>query len=129
MKKFTDLIKEYEDFTALGGVDNDSIEKAEIRLGLKFNDEYKEFLREYGAACANAHEFFGICRFKRLDIVEETLKAREENSNVPKNLYCIEDIRIDKIKTWQDESGKLFQTVGNGLPEKIELTLCKYVET
>ncbi len=128
MNKFTDVIKEYEDFTALGGVDNVSIEKAEIRLGLKFSKEYKEFLREHGAACANAHEFFGICRFKRLNIVEETIKAREENPNVPKNLYYIEDVGIDKIRTWQDESGQLFQTVGNGIPKRMELTLCEYVK-
>ena len=129
MKKFTDVIKEYEDFTALGGVDNYVIEKAEIRLGLKFNEEYKEFLREHGTACANGHEFLGICKSKRLDIVEETIKAREENSNVLKNLYYIEDVGIDKIRIWQDESGQLFQTVGNGIPERIELTLCEYVET
>ena len=127
MKKFTDVIKEYEDFTALGGVDDSLIEAAEIRLGLKFSNEYKEFLREHGAACGNSHEFFGICNFKRLHIVEETIRAREENSNVPKNLYNIEDVGIDKIKTWQDESGQLFQTVGNGMPEKLTITLCEYV--
>lgn len=128
MKVFSDKIKEYKDFTAYGPVNDDDIKEAERELELRFNDEYKYFLKEYGTASANGHEFFGICDYSRLNIVVETLKRRKENSNVPGDLYLIEDVGIDKIYTWQNESGQLFQTVGNGMPEKIKSTLCEYVD-
>ena len=34
---------------------------------------------------------------------------------------------IDKILTWQNEKGELFQAVGRGEPEKLEVKLCEYV--
>ena len=128
MKKFTDIIKEYEDFTAVGGASNEQIKEAEEELGLKFSKEYKEFLKEYGAACANGHEFLGICDSKRLDIVDATLKAKKKNETVSNDLYLIEDVGIDKILTWQNADGKLFQTVGKGAPELLEINLTEYVE-
>lgn len=128
MKKFTDIIREYEDFTAVGGASNEQIKEAEEELGLKFSKEYKEFLKEYGAACANGHEFLGICDSKRLNIVEGTLKAKKKNDNVPEDMYLIEDVGIDKILTWQNAKGELFQTVGKGEIERLEVELCEYVE-
>ena len=127
MKKFTDIIKEYEDFTAVGGASNEQIKEAEEELGLKFSKEYKEFLKEYGAACANGHEFFGLCESKRLNIIDATLKAKKKNEAISDELYLIEDMGIDKILTWQNEKGELFQTVGMGEPVKLEVKLCEYV--
>ena len=128
MKKFIELIKEYEDYTAVGGASADQIKAAEEELGLVFSKEYKEFLKEHGAACANGHEFLGICESKRLNIVESTLKAKKKNDSVPGDLYLIEDVGIDKILTWQNAKGELFQTVGKGEPEKLEVKLSEYVE-
>lgn len=127
MKKFTDIIKEYEDFTAVGGASNEQIKEAEEELGLKFSKEYKEFLKEYGAACANGHEFFGLCESKRLNIIDATLKAKKKNEAISDELYLIEDMGIDKILTWQNEKGELFQTVGRGEPVKLEVKLCEYL--
>ncbi len=128
MKKFTDIIKEYEDFTAVGGASNEQIKEAEEELGLKFSKEYKEFLKEYGAACANGHEFLGICDSKRLDIVDATLKAKKKNELISDEMYLIEDVGIDKILTWQNSDGKLFQSVGKGEPEPIKMNLAEYVD-
>lgn len=97
--------------------------------GLKFNKEYKLFLKEYGAVSANGHEFLGICDSKRLNIIERTLEARKKNNSIPTDLYLIEDIGIDKMLTWQNAEGQLFQTVGKGVPERLETTLCEYVDS
>lgn len=121
-------MKEYDDFAAFGGANENQIKAAEDELGLKFSKEYKEFLKEYGAASVNGHEFLGICASKRLNIVEGTIKAREQNKNVPSDLYLIEDVGIDKILTWQNSDGQLFQTVGKGEPELLETKLAEYVE-
>ncbi len=128
MKKFKDIVKDYEDFTAVGGAQDEQIKNAEEELGLKFSKEYKDFLKEHGAACANGHEFLGICESKRLNIIDATLKAKKKNETVSDDLYLIEDVGIDKILTWQNADGKLFQTVGKGAPELLEINLTEYVE-
>ena len=128
MKKFKDIVKDYEDFTAVGGAQDEQIKNAEEELGLKFSKEYKDFLKEHGAACANGHEFLGICESKRLNIIDATLKAKKKNETVSNDLYLIEDVGIDKILTWQNADGKLFQTVGKGAPEFLEINLTEYVE-
>ena len=128
MKKFKDIVKDYEDFTAVGGAQDEQIKNAEEELGLKFSKEYKDFLKEHGAACANGHEFLGICESKRLNIIDATLKAKKKNETVSNDLYLIEDVGIDKILTWQNADGKLFQTVGKGAPELLEINLTEYVE-
>ncbi len=128
MKKFKDIIKDYEDFTAVGGAQDEQIKNAEEELGLKFSKEYKDFLKEHGAACANGHEFLGICESKRLNIIDATLKAKKKNEAISGDLYLIEDVGIDKILTWQNADGKLFQTVGKGAPEPLKMNLTEYVE-
>lgn len=128
MKKFTDIIKDCEDYTAIGGVSIEQIKSAEEELGLVFSKEYKEFLKEHGVACANGHEFLGICDSGRLNIIDGTLKAKKKNENIPEDMYLIEDVGIDKIMTWQNAKGELFQTVGKEKPEKLEIKLCEYVE-
>ena len=93
-----------------------------------FCKEYREFIGVYGSACANGHELMGICEASNLSIVERTNDAKGKNPNIPTDLYLIEDLGIDKILTWQNSKGELFQTVGNGLPEKLEIDLCTYVD-
>ena len=71
--------------------------------------------------------FFGLCESKRLNIIDATLKAKKKNEAISDELYLIEDMGIDKILTWQNEKGELFQAVGRGEPEKLEVKLCEYV--
>jgi hypothetical protein len=70
----------------------------------------------------------GVVENKRLNTVFVTLEARKRNLGIPGNLYVIEDLATDKILTWQDEEGVLYQTVGDGEPERINKTLEEYVE-
>ena len=127
MGKFIDDIKIYEDFVKFGGVDDNRIYLAEEELGLRFNKEYREFIKKYGSACSNGHEFMGICDADRLNIVKRTLNAKNKNMTMPDDLYLIEDIGIDKILIWQNSSGTLFQTIGNSEPKLIKFDLCEYL--
>ncbi len=127
MKAFKDVVKEYDDFTSLGGASEAQIEKAEKELNVKFNEEYRDFLKECGSACANGHEFTGICNTERLSIVTMTQRARQKNPNIPLDLYVIESVGIDKILTWQNTSGELFQNVAGNLPERLKDNLCEYL--
>lgn len=125
---FVDKIRECEDYAEAGGVDEEQIKDAEEKLGIAFSDEFRLFLRQCGAACANGHEFLGICDSKRLSIVDATRKAKKENPQIEKDMYLIENIGIDKIRVWQNTKGNLFQTVGNGKPEMLNYGLTEYLD-
>ena len=128
MAGLIEIIKSFDDFAAMHGAEEQAINDAEEKLGLKFSSEYRTYLKEFGAACANGHELTGIGVPARLDVVEVTSKAKMKNKSIPSNLYVIEDVGIDKILTWQDNFGKLYQTVGANDPEPIKKTLIEYIQ-
>lgn len=128
MDKLIKTIQEYDDFVSTGIVDDSSIEKAEKELGLVFNKSYRIMIGKFGVASVNGHELLGICDSKRLNIVDATIKAKKKNPSVLEDMYLIEDIGIDNILVWQNEKGELFQTVGNGEPEKMDINLIDYIE-
>lgn len=111
----------------LGGVSEVDINKAEKALGLKFAEEYREYLSVCGIATADGHEFTGVGKSQRLNVIEVTNEHRSKNENIPDDLYVIEDLSIDKIVIWQSVSGAVYQTVGNNNPEKISKSLCEFL--
>ncbi len=128
MGKVRSILEKYEDFAFIKGSTEDEVKKAEEQLGLEFDPDFREFILECGCATANGHELMGVVENKRLNTVFVTLEARKRNLGIPGNLYVIEDLATDKILTWQDEEGVLYQTVGDGEPERINKTLEEYVE-
>ena len=127
MESIIDKLRKYEDYVAIGGASEKQIANAEHILNLTFNDEYREYLTEFGTASVNGHELTGICQSKRLNIIDATIEAKKINPNVPDGFYLIENLGIDHIMIWQNKNGELFQTVGNNTPEKIALTLMDYI--
>ena len=126
--RFVELIKTYDDFIALSAISDDKIEQAERILELRFADEYREFISSYGSACANGHEFLGIGESEQTGIVKSTIKEKEKNPNVSSDMYLIENYGIDSLKIWQNSKGELFQTVGKGVPIRIDIGLCEFVK-
>ncbi len=118
------LIIRYKDYE---GADDSEIKQAEEELGLKFSKEYKDYLKEFGAACANGHEITGLVKSARLNVVAATQKAKTKNPSIPDNLYLIEDLGTDKILTWQEASGILYQSVGTNEVERIKKNFCDYI--
>lgn len=119
MNSFINRMKECDDYMELGGVSEENIKKAEAMLGISFADDYRVYLAECGIATADGHEFTGLGRAKRLDVVTATLSARKENSNIPENMYIVESIGIDGLQLWQDSKGNMYQYMPNGGMEKI----------
>lgn len=99
----------------LKGVDADAVINAESRLGIRFNDEYRNYLMEYGAVSFGNHEFMGLGGDAYLDVVEETLNERTANSGFPKNCYIIENIGIDGVMMLQDEDGAVYELSDAGM--------------
>ena len=126
MASFVNKIKLCEDYMALGGVSEHDVQKAEELLGLKFADDYRNYLIECGIATADGHEFTGIGKSKRLDVITNTLNKRSNNSQILSNMYVIEVVGIDGIVIWQDSEGYIYQSMKDGEFRKIADTLESY---
>ena len=125
---FVDIIKEYKDFLSATGVSDEEIEKAEQILSLKFTKEFKEYLRKYGIAYANKHEFTGISKAKGLNVVCVTEHEREINHQIPDDWYVIEQLDIDGMVICQSSTGEIYQTSRNMMPLKICDSLLEYIK-
>ena len=121
------VINKFNDLYFLGGVEDKTIEDAEKVLNLKFSDEYKQYLSEFGAATFNGREFTGIVNSKRLNVVEVTKQYRKYNTTVPDNYYVIENLHIDNTFILQDEKGYVYQATGKEPPVKIYESIVEYV--
>lgn len=105
----------------------EEINSAERNLGLKFAEDYKEYLMTYGSIAYEGHELTGICNSKRLNVVDVTNKIRERIPKIPKSFYVIEETNYDGIVFWQNSKGTIFKTIDNSKPKKVYSSLEDYV--
>lgn len=109
------------------GIENNAINEAEKKLGLKFAQEYRKYLSVMTIAAYGGHELTGLTKLKRTNVVEVTKKKRTEYLGIPDDWYVIEDTNIDLIVIWQQFDGKIYQTVGKNSPILIAESLLEYV--
>lgn len=128
MNTFVEQLKQKDGFRMLSGVSEGTIKAAEEKLGLRFSEEYKDYLRSCGVAMADGHEFLGLGSSNRLDVVANTLEEREANPGIPANLYVVEQADIDCIVVWQSFSGEVYQSMPGILPVKLCDSLLEYIE-
>ena len=126
--KFVKCIKEYDDFMAIGGVDNSVIEQVEQAMGLKFADDYRDYLKECGQAIVDGHEFTGIHKSERLNVEKVTQKARKQFQDIASDWYVIEDLGIDRILVWQSSSGTVYESNDHGITEEVSKSLFEYMK-
>lgn len=105
------------------------IKKVEEQLQLKFSDEYVEYLKEFGDLSYESHELTGITENNNLNVVFVTEYWRKKNSNISKEFYVIEDLKIDNVVFWQDRKGDIYQTIGNEVPKKMYESLLEYIKS
>ncbi|MCQ2421909.1 MAG: SMI1/KNR4 family protein [Lachnospiraceae bacterium] len=106
--KFCDFLEKQDGLVMSGGKDEDSISEAENILRAPFADEYKSYLRKYGAVSYDGHELTGLIRSKRLNVVDCTIKQREENDCILPDMYVVENLGIDGIVVLQASNGKVY---------------------
>lgn len=129
MSDFISVLKEADDFIAVTGADEEKILLAEEILGLTFSEEYKKYLAEFGAACANGHEFTGIINSERLDVVSVTKNAKANNHQIGEGQYVVEKLDIDGILILQDADGIVYEANEVTAPVKIFDSLFEYMVT
>ncbi|MCM1104129.1 MAG: SMI1/KNR4 family protein [Clostridium sp.] len=126
MENFCELLKKSEDFVSVNGAEEAEITVAEEALSLRFAKDYREYLAAYGAASANGHEFTGVIKSARLNVVDVTKRERERNAHASNAFYVVEECLIDGIIIWQTATGEVFQSVGNGGLKKVYDSLADY---
>ena len=115
----TDIIKviNSKDGVIHGKETNENeIKQAELELGLRFADDYRNYIKQFGCMVIGSRE--------------STTKAqRNYNKNIPENSYVIEQLNIDGIIIWQSSNGEVFQTSPNTAPMKIADSLVEYIQS
>ena len=127
MEKFVDWIKACDDHFIGDGADIEEIKETEDRLNLEFSVEYKDYLKKYGVASADGHEFTGIVNSPRLNVVDVTMKTKKDH-DVAAELYVVELLQIDGIIIWQNKTGEVFMMSNNGELSKIGDNLMEYLK-
>ena len=113
MGKVIDSLKKKSDLIIGKPVSKEDIIKAEQELDVSFAKDYVEYLENFGFACYDSHEITGICKAKRLNVVDVTKKELNYVSNIPEGAYVIEEAHIDDIVIWQVKNGNIYQSQGN----------------
>jgi hypothetical protein len=103
------------------------IADAEKQLGLRFADEYKEYISTFGAILADDIELTGIAKAKSRNVVSVTMQERKLNPDVPDDYYVIENVGVDGIIIWQNASGSVYRTAPNLAPVEIAPSLAAYL--
>lgn len=127
MNDLISCLKNKPMFIGSKGASNAQIAEAEEQLTVSFSKEYKHYLTTIGFAIYEGHELTGICKAKRLNVVDVTLSERNLTHDVPNDWYVIEQLNIDGIVIWQSTTGEIYQTSPNTEPEKICESLADYI--
>ena len=127
MSKIIDVINNLSELLTTGAADSVSIDNAEKELGLKFATEYKEYLGEFGSVLADDVEITGIAQSKNRNVITVTKREWELNPQVEHNMYVVENLAVDGIIIWQDESGNIFESMPNKRIIKVADSLADYI--
>lgn len=128
MKDIIQIISNLEDMRFIKPASMEQIIEAEKELGVSFADDYTKYVKKYGVISARGIELTGVTTHERLSVVSVTKKERNMNSNIPTNMYVIENIAIDGLVALQDKTGKVYSVTPNDKPKLIYNSLSEYVE-
>lgn len=125
--RIVDIIKSLPDYIGSNGRNDVDISQAEQQLGTHFSLEYTQYLQQIGLAAFDGREITGLCKDKRLNVVDVTLEERLHNQSVLASWYVVEQANIDGIVIWQAPTGEIYQTSPNLPHKKIYNSLSDYL--
>ncbi len=125
--KLIERIKEDKSCIVSKGVPVEVLTEAEEKLGLRFSEEYRAILREYGTILVDDHEIVGLGSSNRLDVVYNTLTERTINNDFPADQYVVEETGMDGIVITQDSKGNIYQFLRNAPLQRIAGSLSEYL--
>ena len=124
----TTIINSLPDLLTLKKATEEMINAAEKELNLTFADEFKQYLKTFGAIIADGIELTGIANSEYRHVVPFTKESWILNPNVPHNFYVIEDLHVNGVIIWQDCLGKVYRSAPNAQLEVIANSMKQYIE-
>lgn len=129
MSALVSALEKYDDYVGMPqGATPENIRIAEAALGLRFAEEYTEYTKAVGAACADGHEFTGVVKSPRLNVVTATLEAKEKNPKIAEDLYVVEALNVDGILLWQNGEGGVYESGYKDTPKFVATSLVEYIK-
>ena len=128
MDDIINILKEKGDFDCLDGATQEDIAAAEKELNLKFAKDYRKYLVECGLASADGHEFTGIVKSPRLNVVDVTVRMCKKIKEMPSDAYVVEELNIDGIVILQTTDGTVYEGAPNRAVKKIASSLSEYIK-
>ena len=128
MSALTQKMASMKSFRSRTPATKEQIKRAEDELGLTFAKEYLEYLVEFGCASFYGHEFTGISKSVRLDVVQVTNELKNTNKDIPCDWYVIEEINVDGIAVWQNSKGTVYSMAPNCTAQKIANSFFDYID-
>lgn len=122
------VLKRKEHVYHLNGVSDEEILLAEDKLGVKFSDDYKIYLKLFGLLSFESHELTGICESARLNVVDSTLEELADNEFISNDMYLLEQVGVENMTIWQNTKGEVFEVAYKQAPQKICDSLLEYIE-
>lgn len=108
MADIVKMMKVIPNLNGIKGCTDQQIAEAEAELGLKFPQEYIDYVKEYGCIDFGATEWTGLNIKGRLNTVTATKQEQSVNPDFPKGCFVLEDIGIDARKIVVDSQGKVY---------------------
>jgi hypothetical protein len=116
------------------GASDTEIEKAEQKLGRKFSNEYKNYLKKYGAVSFGSTELTGLNIAKYANVVDVTLIEIERYKDFPKDFIVLENLGVEGILALTNSHGEViiwrggkilnkYKSIKNYLEEKLKQEL------
>lgn len=125
----TETIKGLTDLACLSPASEEDISAAEAELGLSFADDYKEYVKMFGAISASGVELTGVVPFPRLSVVEVTKRERESNEKIPSDMYVIENTGMEGLVILQTCDGTVYSAVPHNEPKRLFASLSDYLKS
>ncbi len=128
MSDIIKVLKQMEDFDSMDGVSKEEIALAESDLNLNFAADYKKYLLEYGIASADGHEFTGLVKSPRLNVVDVTVKLKKKFKDAPADAYVIEEFGVDDIVVFQTSDGSIYKAAPKTQFIKVADSFAEYLK-
>lgn len=114
----TDVVRKIMNVPGLwrgNGAQVKQIAAAEKTLGIKFPEEYRKYVEEFGCVLVAGHEWTGLNVNGGDNVITATLSERSNDTRFPVNVFVLESWGTDGIRTVVDEAGKVYTWQGGKL--------------
>ena len=119
MSYIKSIIEKLPEMEFLQPATEKQIKSAEEKLGLRFAEEYREYLSYFGMVWSDIIAISGICDDEDYEVVALTDKLKKIYLGIPSDFYVIEDVGVDGLVIWQSGTGEIYQSIPNTNPVKI----------